>query len=67
MRFVFYGNHHQAIGFNAIAPLVALLALAAGIGAAFSCIRRPGAQQRGPGARRLAAARRSSRASTSSG
>ena len=34
MRFVFYGAHHQTIDFNAIAFLVALLALAAGIGAA---------------------------------
>jgi len=34
MRFVFYGSHHQAIDFNAVALLVALLALAAGIGLA---------------------------------
>ena len=33
-RFVFYGDHHQAIDFNAVALLVALLALAAGIGVA---------------------------------
>jgi NADH:ubiquinone oxidoreductase subunit 5 (subunit L)/multisubunit Na+/H+ antiporter MnhA subunit len=30
LRFVFYGNHPQAIGFNAVALLVALLALACG-------------------------------------
>jgi NADH-quinone oxidoreductase subunit L len=34
MRFVFYGTHHQAIGFDPLALLVALLALAAGIGIA---------------------------------
>ena len=31
MRFVFYGNHHQAISFDAIALMVAFLALAAGL------------------------------------
>jgi NADH:ubiquinone oxidoreductase subunit 5 (subunit L)/multisubunit Na+/H+ antiporter MnhA subunit len=31
MRFVFYGNHHQAIGFDAIALMIAFLALAAGL------------------------------------
>jgi NADH-quinone oxidoreductase subunit L len=34
MRFVFYGNRPQAIDFNGIALLVALLALAAGVGLA---------------------------------
>jgi NADH:ubiquinone oxidoreductase subunit 5 (subunit L)/multisubunit Na+/H+ antiporter MnhA subunit len=33
-RFVFYGDHYQAIDFNAIALVVALLALAAGVGIA---------------------------------
>lgn len=33
-RFVFYGHQHQTIDFNALALLVALLALAAGIAAA---------------------------------
>ena len=35
MRFVFYGLHHQAIGVDGIALLVALLVLACGFGAAY--------------------------------
>ena len=35
MRFVFYGQHHQAIGFDGFAVLLALLALAGGFAAAY--------------------------------
>lgn len=35
MRFVFYGLHHQAIGIDGIALLIALLVLASGFGAAY--------------------------------
>jgi NADH:ubiquinone oxidoreductase subunit 5 (subunit L)/multisubunit Na+/H+ antiporter MnhA subunit len=35
MRFVFYGLHHQAIGIDGIALLIALLVLACGFGAAY--------------------------------
>ena len=35
MRFVFYGLHHQAIGIDGIALLVALLVLACGFGSAY--------------------------------
>jgi NADH:ubiquinone oxidoreductase subunit 5 (subunit L)/multisubunit Na+/H+ antiporter MnhA subunit len=35
MRFVFYGSHHQSIGLDGAAALIALLALACGFGAAY--------------------------------
>ncbi|MHB8489645.1 MAG: proton-conducting transporter transmembrane domain-containing protein [Candidatus Dormibacteria bacterium] len=35
MRFVFYGSHHQSLGLDGIAVLIALLVLACGFGAAY--------------------------------
>lgn len=46
MRFVFYGAHHQAISLDGIAVLLALLALAAGLGIAYLLFA--------PGSRRIA-------------
>ena len=66
MRFVFYGRHHQAIGLDAAAALLALLTLAGGFGAAYLSYGPPRAER--PSRRRSPAApgRRSAGVSTSS-